>query len=204
MSALLHARVAEHEPPPRRRSQEVRGYTVNTDSTRGSLLDGGGLRNASVEPKYDVSAGAVAGHFDAISEVFAYCLEQSVPTCSVPAANTTQVTLVQAARYELRQGFLLQCRGVPIAQPFGRCEHRDQRLRHDEVADAERGEDSARERTDVDDAPFGIEALQGLQRLIFVAVFAVIVVLHDQTVLASGPVDQLRRRGRERMAPVGN
>src|ERR1700730_11794996 len=110
--------------------------------------------------------------------------------CSVSAANATQMALIHSRIDELRERFLLQRGGMPVAEPLGRCERGNQRLGYDQVTDAERGKDRARERSDVDDASLGVQSLQGFQWLLLVAKFPVVVVLNDYRVFAPGPVEE--------------
>src|SRR5258705_4716291 len=100
------------------------------------------------------------------------------------------VPFVYPAGAELRAGYLLRRRGVLLAEPLGRRERGEQGSWHDEVADAQRREDGAREGADVDDAPLGVEPLKRLERPPHVAELAVVVVLDDDGVLASRPREQ--------------
>src|SRR5260370_5669443 len=79
---------------------------------------------------------------------------------------------------------------MPITEPFARCERGNQRLGSDQVTDAKRGKDRPREGPDVDDASFGLQALQGLQRVSFVTELAIIVVLNYHRVLAPIPFEE--------------
>src|SRR5580704_16970092 len=100
------------------------------------------------------------------------------------------MALVHSGRDELRERFLFQRGGVAIAEPLRRCECRYERFGRDQVADAERRKNRTRKRSEVDDASFGIQALQRFKRLSLVAEFAIVIVLHHDRVFASGPIEQ--------------
>src|SRR5580700_8189274 len=122
----------------------------------------------------------------------------------VSAADAAQMALVHSGRDELRERFLFQRGGVAIAEPLRRCECRYERFGRDQVADAERRKNCTRKRSEVDDASFGIQALQRFERLSLVAEFAIVIVLHHDRVFASGPIEQREARASGRIAPVGN
>ncbi len=107
------------------------------------------------------------------------------------------MTLVHAGGDELGEGLLLERGGVQIVEPLGGGEGGSERFGHDEVADAESRKDGAGEGSDVDDAAFGVETLEGFERAAFVVELAVVVVFDDDGVFAASPFKQLRGGGRE-------
>src|ERR1035438_1318409 len=82
-------------------------------------------------------------------------------------------------------------RRAKIHRPPGRCETLDEIGRNDHVSEAQRWEESLAERADVNHAPATIESLQGCDRHAFIAVFTIVVVLHDPGTRMVRPIEQL-------------
>ncbi len=80
---------------------------------------------------------------------------------------------------------------MAIAKPLGCGKGRNKRLGRDEVSDANRREDGAREGPDVEDTPLGIEALQRFQWLAFIAEFTIVIIFDNDGIFAPGPREQL-------------
>ena len=129
-----------------------------------------------------MSAGAIAGDLRTRRKVLADSLEQSGAPGGVESAKPPQVSFVLASGDELREGALFKAGGMPVAQPFGGGESGNERRRHDQIAQPQRGENGAREGADIDHPAGAIEALQGFQRLALIAELAIVIVLDDDRV----------------------
>jgi hypothetical protein len=149
-----------------------------------------------------VSAGSLARHFDPIAQVNTNSIKQSRATCCGSATEPTEMTFIHSGVDEFRKSFLFESRGVQVVQPLGCCEGTDQRLGHNQVADAESRKHSAGECSEIDDASFRVEALQGLERAAFIMELTVMVVFDNNCVLASGPIQE-RNAPRERQNGTG-
>ena len=168
----------------------VAGDAVDADATLLGAGDDGGFVEAVLWPKDDVCAGALAGDFNAIPEDGVDGVEEGVAARAVAAADAAEEALVEAAGEELGEGLLLEGGGVAVGDPLGGGERGDKGARGDEVADAQGGEDGARERAEVEDAAFTVQSLEGGQGLTAVAEFAVVVVFNDDGAATFGPVEQ--------------
>src|SRR5580700_822708 len=91
---------------------------------------------------------------------------------------------------ELRESLLFESGGVLIVEPLGRRERRGERLGNNQVTHTKRRKHRSRKCSHVDDSPFGIQALQRLERLAFVAKFSVVVVLNDHGILPPRPFEK--------------
>ena len=105
------------------------------------------------------------------------------------------MAFIHSGTYKLRKSLLLKSGGVQIVEPFGRPERSSQRLGYDQVTDAKSRKHGTGKCPDVDDASFGIQALQGLQRPSFVVKLSVVVILDDHCVLAAGPCEKRKAPG---------
>src|ERR1700733_606006 len=105
------------------------------------------------------------------------------------------MALVHAGLDELGERELLERGGVQVAKPLGRGEGGGERLGHDEIADAQGGEDGAREGPEIGNSAFGVEALKGFEWAAFVVEFAIVVVFDDDGVFAASPFKQSEAAG---------
>jgi len=121
--------------------------------------------------------------------------KQSAAASGIFAAKATQVAFVKAPGDEIGESFLFEVRGLPVAEPLGGKKSAHQALGRDDVADAKRGKDGAREGTDVDDAAFLVESLEGFERLAVVAKLAVVVVFDNDGVATLGPIEKSQAPG---------
>jgi hypothetical protein len=142
-----------------------------------------------------VRAGAIAGYLNPLAEAGVNCLEQCLAACCVPAAKVTQMALIHSGGYKLRESLLLERGGVLVVKPLGGGERRSERFGYDEVTHAESGIGRARKGPQIDDAPFGVETLQRLERAALLVKLAVVVVLDDHGVFAPCPFEERKAPG---------
>jgi hypothetical protein len=81
---------------------------------------------------------------------------------------------------------------VHVGEELHRGDRRDDRLRYDDIAKAQRGKEHLRERADVHDAAGAIETLHRFDRAPFIAELAVVVVFHDECVCVFCPAQELQ------------
>jgi len=179
----------------RRLLEEKLGDSVDVDTLGCGVGDEGFFGDVFSGPENDVRAGASAGDFDSFAQILFDGFEQCIAAGSVSAAKTAQVALIHAGLDEFGEGQLFERGGVKIAEPFRGGEGWGKRPGDDEVADAQGGENGAREGAEIGDPAFGVEALQGLERAAFVVEFAIVVVFDDDGVFAAGPFEQSEAAG---------
>src|SRR4030081_2147096 len=71
--SLVHSRVAEHYPWPRRSRYEAMGYSGDANSTRCRMGYQSFFRGGFFWPQYDMSARSIAGYLDTGAEILLYC-----------------------------------------------------------------------------------------------------------------------------------
>ena len=92
-----------------------------------------------------------------------------------------EVPFEESCANEIDQRQLRQSRAAGIEQRLDRAKGLDQRLRHDEVPKAQRREHHLGECPCVQHSPLVVEGLQRLERPTGVAIFAVVIVLEDES-----------------------
>src|SRR5262249_7128172 len=98
---------------------------------------------------------------------------------AVDLAHSSNVTRKMSLLEEISERDLIEARGAKSRDERLLSERVDERLRHDQVAEAERGKENLAERADVDDAACPVEAPQRRQRRALVPELAVVIVLED-------------------------
>jgi hypothetical protein len=156
---------------------------------------------AARQVEHDVHAGAVAGDAEAGRLERA---DEDRAALGVEGAHAAKVAREVAVAHEVGEHGLVEGRGAVVEGFANAAEARDEVVRDDDVADAQRGEQDLAEGADVDDALIGVEALERGDRLVVVAVFGVVVVLEDPGAGAARPLEELEaaRGGHDRAEGV--
>lgn len=174
------------------------GNSVNATPLHRRLADRKIFRNLSQRPKHHVRSGAIARDFDSRFQIFLDCFQQRIAAGCIAAAQSPQVAFIHSRVDELRKSFLFKRGGVQIVKPLGRDERSGQRLRHNQVSDAQSRKHGARECPKVDDAAFGIQPLERLERPAFVVELAVVIVFDNDRVLAPRSFPQFQAPGQRK------
>src|SRR2546428_9874066 len=94
-------------------------------------------------------------------------------------ADATHMTLEVAAGDEIRERELLERGCAGVGEGVRRLEGAEERRRHDEPTDAQRGEEDLRGGPGVEHAAVVIERLEAFERMTLEAELAVVIVLED-------------------------